>query len=114
MTDSPEFRRQQAEMQDLRGFLENTMTEKKQPRAIALANELKIDGAYRPLVRMNAAYLIRRQHALIEEMRDALKNVNQFLSHCWRDVNMNAYSLELLDAQMTSVDAALAKAGAQS
>lgn len=46
---------------------------KHQPRALALANEVEIDGAYRPLARMNAAYTIRRQHLLIEEMREALK-----------------------------------------
>jgi hypothetical protein len=53
---------------------------------------------------------LRRQHMLFEGLREALKSNRGFLSHCWRDVNMNTYSLELLQKQMTATDAALAKA----
>ena len=52
---------------------------------------------------------LRRQHALIEELREELKSNRDFLSHCWRDVDMNLYSLSLLNKQMDSVDAAIAK-----
>ena len=78
MTDSPEFRRQQAEMQELRGFLENTMTEKKQPEALRLADAIGIDDDWYPGYEITAddmtaaAAELRRQHALIQEMREVV------------------------------------------
>jgi hypothetical protein len=70
MTDSTEFRRQQAEMQEMRGFLENTMTEKKQPEALRLASTTTSLRGWKWADDCEAE--LRRQHALIEELREAL------------------------------------------
>ncbi len=52
---------------------------------------------------------IDKQSKVIARLKEAVKNIREFLSHCWRDVNMDAYSFELLDRRMNQSDMALAE-----
>jgi transposase-like protein len=52
---------------------------------------------------------LRRQHAEIAELREALKEAGLFLHHAWCDVQMNEYSFEKLNKTMEVVDATLAQ-----
>ena len=113
MTDSPEFRRQQAEMQELRGFLENTMTEKKQPEALRLADAIGIDDDWYPGYEITAddmtaaAAKLRRQHALIEEMRDVIVACKKEL-----DLMPKSFAYDIHPGRQ--IDRVLAKVDAQS
>ena len=93
MTDSPEFRRQQAEMQELRGFLENTMTENKQPD--------RLD------VEMQRFAELRRQAALIEELRDVIVACKKEL-----DLMPKSFAYDIHPGRQ--IDRVLAKVDAQS
>ena len=93
MTDSPEFRRQQAEMQDLRVFLENTMTENKQPD--------RLD------VEMQRFAELRRQAALIEELRDVIVACKKEL-----DLMPKSFAYDIHPGRQ--IDRVLAKVDAQS
>ena len=93
MTDSPEFRRQQAEMKELRGFLENTMTENKQPD--------RLD------VEMQRFAELRRQAALIEELRDVIVACKKEL-----DLMPKSFAYDIHPGRQ--IDRVLAKVDAQS
>jgi hypothetical protein len=76
-----------------------------QPLALKLADELDDD----PMGYGQHAAELRRQHAEITKLREALKEAGLFLHHAWCDVQMNEYSFEKLNKTMEVVDAALAQ-----
>lgn len=54
--------------------------------------------------------MAERLEAQRDALLEALKSTGLFLHHCWCDVQMNDYSFERLNHQMSVVDAAIAKA----
>lgn len=51
----------------------------------------------------------KQLRAELSALRQTLEGVEQFLEHVWRDVSLNEYSSELLDAQLGAVRRALGK-----
>lgn len=88
-----------------------------QPEALRLADVFEKEGyAVFTNDMQKAAAELRRLHAINAELLDVLRSTGLFflfLHHCWCDVQMNDYSFEKLNQQISAIDAAIAKAGGE-